>query len=42
VSSDLLLIYHLAGTCIGRMKLYYDAAGIRRQLARAPAQGELF
>jgi len=42
ISSDLLLIYHLAGERIGRVKLYYDAAGIRRQLALAPAQGELF
>lgn len=42
VTMDMFLIYHLAAGQIARLKLYYDAAGLRRQLARPGVQGELF
>ena len=42
VSLDMLFVYHLSEAGIGRLKLYYDAALLRRQLAAPGAQGELF
>ncbi len=42
VTLDMLLIYHLSQECIGRIKLYYDADSIRRQVTVPAAQRELF
>lgn len=42
VTLDMLLIYHLSEAGIGRIKLYYDGATLRRQLATPGVQGELF
>lgn len=42
VALDMLLVYHLSEAGIGRIKLYYDSALLRRQLAAPGAQGKLF
>jgi ketosteroid isomerase-like protein len=42
VTLDMLLVYHLSEVGIGRIKLYYDAASLRRQVSAPSGQGELF
>jgi ketosteroid isomerase-like protein len=42
VTLDMLFIYHLAEERIRRIKLYYDADSIRRQVMVPTEQGELF
>jgi len=42
VTLDMLFVYHLSDAGIGRIKLYYDAALLHRQLSAPVAQCELF
>jgi ketosteroid isomerase-like protein len=42
VTLDMLFVYHLSEAGIDRLKLYYDAGSLLRQLAAPGVQGELF
>ena len=41
VTVDMLLVYYLSGQGLTRIKLYYDAARIHRQMMTPPRQGAL-